>query len=318
MLIGALPARAVEQVPKPPRITGLSHIALFVHDVERSRAFYKDFLGFAEPYSLTNQDGSLKLTWIKINDRQSIELFPEKEAGSDRLYHIALETDDAEAMRVYLKSKGVVVPDKVPVGKIGNFNYFVTDPDDHKVEIVQYAPNGWTAREKGKFMPATRISTRMAHVGILVGDLEASLSFYRDILGGSETWRGSKDSKQLSWVNVRVPDGVDYVEFMLYAELPAPNQRGKEHHLSLEVADMEKAHATLASRAAAIHYAPPLEIRTGVNRKRQLNLWDPDGTRVELMEPRTIDGTPSVASTSPPPTHAPARQAGNNSKGNGL
>jgi len=87
--------------PSRPRVTGLSHVALFAHDMEQSRHFYKDFLGFAEPYSLTNFDGSLALTFIKINDRQVIELFPEKEADSDRLNHIAVETDDAEAMALY-------------------------------------------------------------------------------------------------------------------------------------------------------------------------------------------------------------------------
>src|SRR5881296_3606478 len=85
---------AADNAPRP-RIIGISHIALYVHDIEKSRAFYKDFLGFAEPYSLPNPDGSLHLTWIKINDHQTVELFPEKESGSDRLYHIALETDDA-------------------------------------------------------------------------------------------------------------------------------------------------------------------------------------------------------------------------------
>src|ERR1700733_7240826 len=99
--------------PQRPHITGLSHIALYVHDMDKARAFYKDFLGFAEPYSLTNADGTIHLTWIKINDRQSIELFPEKETNSDRLYHIALETDDADGMRGYLASRGVKVPDKV-------------------------------------------------------------------------------------------------------------------------------------------------------------------------------------------------------------
>jgi lactoylglutathione lyase len=44
-----------------------------------------------------------------------------------------------------------------------------------------------------------------------------------------------------------------------------------------------------------------LEVQTGVNRKRQLNVYDPDGTRVELMEPKTIDGQPAPASTAPPP-----------------
>src|SRR5437763_9541027 len=103
---------AGDQIQRP-HITGLSHIALFVHDIDQSRAFYKDFLGFAEPYSLPNPDGTLHLTWIKINDEQSIELFPEKEEGTDRLYHIALETDDATAMRDYLAANSVNVPDKV-------------------------------------------------------------------------------------------------------------------------------------------------------------------------------------------------------------
>ena len=158
---------------------------LYVHDIEKSRAFYKDFLGFDEPYSIHDPDGKLHLTWIKINDEQTIELFPEKEAGSDRLYHIALITD-AVAMREYLDAKGVQVPGKVPKGKIGNSNYFVKDPDGHFVEMVRYEPDGWTVVNKGKFMPDTRISTRMPHVGILVGDLDAAKRFYENVLGFKE------------------------------------------------------------------------------------------------------------------------------------
>jgi hypothetical protein len=30
-------------------------------------------------------------------------------------------------------------------------------------------------------------------------------------------------------------------------------------------------------------------------------LFDPDGTRVELMEPKTIDGKPAPSSALPPP-----------------
>lgn len=300
LLAVSLPILAAHAAQRPP-ITGVSHIALYAHDVNKSRAFYKDFLGFAEPFSLTNKDGSLRVTWIKINDRQSIELFPEKEAGSDRLNHVSLETSDAEAMRAYLASRGVKVPEKVGQGRIGNLNFNITDPDGHTVEIVQYAPDSWTVREKGKFMPEGRISTHMTHVGILVGELEPTLKFYRDILDGRETWRGGRDAKQLSWVNVKLPDTDDYVEFMLYAELPTPDKRGKQHHLCLVVPDIEKTKAILDQRAAHAGYTRPMEIATGINRKRQLNLWDPDGTRVELMEPRTVDGLPAPASTAPPP-----------------
>jgi len=300
LLFAPLPLQAAGQSQRPP-ITGVSHIALFVHDVEKSRVFYKDFLGFGEPFSLTNKDGSLHLTWIKINDRQTIELFPEKEAGSDRLNHIALETGDAEALRAWLASQMVKVPEKVDKGRIRNLNFNVADPDGHTVEIVQYAPDGWTMREKGNFQPETRISQRLMHVGVLVGDLEPALRFYRDILGGKETWRGGGNPRQLSWVNVKVPDGEDYVEFMLYSELPAPDKRGRQHHLCLEVADVDKAKAVLEQRAERSNYKRPLEIATGINRKRQLNLWDPDGTRVELMEPRTVDGVPAPSSTASPP-----------------
>jgi lactoylglutathione lyase len=284
-----------------PRITGLSHIALYARDIDKSRAFYKNFLGFDEPYSIHDPDGKLHLTWIKINDEQTIELFPEKQSGTDRLYHIAVITD-AVAMRDYLAAKGVSVPEKVPKGKIGNSNYFVKDPDGHFLEMVRYEPDGWTALNKGKFMPDTRISTHMPHVGILVGDLDAAKRFYGDVLGFKEIWRGAKSPEQLNWVHAQVPDGTDFIEFMLYSELPAEDKRGRFHHLCLEVPDLDKAKATLEQRAAGVGYGRPLEIQTGINRKRQLNVYDPDGTRVELMEPRTVDGTaPAPPSTAPAP-----------------
>ena len=44
-----------------------------------------------------------------------------------------------------------------------------------------------------------------------------------------------------------------------------------------------------------------IEVKVGRNRKRQANLFDPDGTRVELMEPNTIDGKPTPSSSLPPP-----------------
>jgi lactoylglutathione lyase len=42
-----------------------------------------------------------------------------------------------------------------------------------------------------------------------------------------------------------------------------------------------------------------------VNQKQQVNIFDPDGTRAELMEPRTVTGKPTPASTAPPPVPVP-------------
>jgi lactoylglutathione lyase len=281
-----------------PRITGVAHIAIFTSDIAKAREFYGGLLGYQEPFLLNNAAGKLDLTFVKINERQYIEIFPEKEAGTDRLNHISVETDDAEGMRAYLASRGVAVPAKVNRVRIGNLAFNVKDPDGHTVEFVQYTPDGWTARERGKFVGDARISDRMAHLGILVGKLDDAKKFYGDILGFTETWRGTRDPKQLSWVNMKVPDGDDYIEFMLYKDMPAPTQRGSQHHLCLFVPDIEKSLAILKERPG---YTRPLEIRTGVNRKRQLNLFDHDGTRVELMEPHTIDGKPAPSSDAPPP-----------------
>lgn len=304
LLAAALVARADE--PKRPRITGISHAAFYVSDMAKARAFYENFLGFASPFSIPRKNGG-ELVWIKINDHQTIELFPGAEVAPEahRLYHIAFEVDDAEAMRVYLQSKGVKVPEKTAVGKIGNKNYFITDPNGNTVEIVEYLPDGWTKREAGKFMPDTRVSTHMPHVGVMVGQLDASLKFYGEILGFKETWRGSKSGKTLNWVNLQVPDGTDYVEFMLYDKYPALDRVHTLEHICLEVADVTQTAALLKGRVLPAGSKAPTPIATGVNGKRQINYYDPDGTRVEVMEPKTFDGKPVPPSAAPPPVSQP-------------
>jgi len=132
---------------KRPHVLGVAHMALFVSDLQKSRAFYKDFLGFDEPYVLKREDGSDRIAFIKINEYQYLELFAESPRQDGRLNHISFLTDWAEGMRVYLASRGVKVPDRVGKGRIGNLNFNIVDPDGHTVEIVQYQPDSWTTRE---------------------------------------------------------------------------------------------------------------------------------------------------------------------------
>jgi lactoylglutathione lyase len=301
----ALFAQNVER----PKVLGVAHIAVYVKDLAKARQFYEDFLGYGEPFTLPNKEKTgTRIVFAKINDYQYFEIFNEKDRGEGQLNHISFYTDDADRMYAYLKSKGVaIMSDKGSVGKgqTGNKNFNVQDPDGHIVEIVEYQPDSWTAREKGKFMPVTRISDRIMHVGVLVGDLEKSQAFYDGILAFQEFWRGSSSPRMLSWVNVKPAEGDSYLEMMLYNKIPEPDARGTKNHVSLTVPDAEKALAELKKRAAKGLYTPPegkpMEIQVGVNRKRQINLYDPDGTRVELMEANTIDGKPAPNSTAPVP-----------------
>lgn len=288
--------------PKRPRISGVAHMAIYVSDIEKTRGFYRDLLGFQEPYDLKNADGSLSMTFFKVNEDQYIEVSPGLKPEQDRLNHIAFATEDAAGLRTFLAARGVQVPASANKVRIGNTSFNVKDPEGHTLEFTQYEPGGWTRRESGKFLSDKRISTRIMHVGILVGDATQTTKFYGDVLGLKEFWRGnSANSQFVSWINMRLPDSQDYIEYMLYSDLPAPTQRGSQHHICLEVPDIEKALARLEANPSRKTYTRPMEIRTGINRRRQLNLFDPDGTRIELMESRTVNGQPPPASTLPLP-----------------
>jgi len=154
-LVGSIAGDEVRR----PRILGLSHMALFVSDLKKARAFYEDFLGYQEPYVLKREDGTDRIVFIKINDNQYIELFAENPKQDGHLNHIAFFTDSAQGLREYLASHGIKVPDKVTKGRIGNSNFNIVDPDGHTVEMVQYEPDSWTRRGKGNSCP-TRASRR--------------------------------------------------------------------------------------------------------------------------------------------------------------
>lgn len=285
-----------------PPIRGVAHMALGVSDLDKARGFYRDFLGFDEAHHSRDRDGKAQIAFMKVNENQYIELRDGLQTGRDRLNRIAFYTDDAAVMREYLKGRSIAVPDAVSSVRSGDRSFTITDPEGHRVEITEYAQQGWPRREAGKHVSDRRISKRIMHVGIIIGDVPAAMKFYADVLGLKEFWRGQgRNSETVSWINMRLPDGEDYVEFMLYAEKPAEDRRGSQHHICLEVDDIEAAKARLEANPYRKTYSRELQINTGVNRRRQLNIFDPDGTRIELMEPRTVDGVPPRSTTAPLP-----------------
>jgi len=269
-----------------PAIVGVAHIGLKTDDMAAARKFYTGILGFQEPFSLDKANGTgLLLTYFKVNDHQYIEVFPElTEPRMDRLSHISFETTDAEQMRAYLAGKGIKVPDKLEPRQDGNRGFDVTDPDGHDVEFVEYRPDSLHSRNFGKFLPDTRISQRIIHVGVVVKDREAADRFYRDVLGFKLQWHGGMKDQDTDWVAMRVPDGTDWLEYMLNARNPDPHQLGVMHHLSLGVPSINAGYELAVKRG----YATPEKPKIGRDGKWQYNMYDPNFTRVELMEPKPV------------------------------
>jgi catechol 2,3-dioxygenase-like lactoylglutathione lyase family enzyme len=254
-----------------PPIVGVAHVALKTNDLAAARQFYSHDLGFAE----------MSLGIFKVNDHQQIELYAGlKEDAEDRLINVAFETTNAIQLAGYLKSRGVGVPDyTLALDRDGNLPLEVNDPEGRTVRFIQY-----------KSHPATRapghgISTRIIHAGFIVQDRAAEDRFYKDILGFTEMWHGGKTDTDISWVDMRVPDGDDWLEYMLNVHNPTPKTRGVMNHLALGVPNMEAAYKNLTDRGVNLTEKPKI----GRDGKWQLNLYDPNLTRVELMEPKPVE-----------------------------
>ena len=69
-----------------PAVTGLSHAAIRVRDIEESFRFYTGVLGLKEAFRMVREDGSLGTVYLFLAPGQYLELF----AGSCPLTRIFL------------------------------------------------------------------------------------------------------------------------------------------------------------------------------------------------------------------------------------
>ena len=282
LLIAAVAGVLVSaQAPRPPdrpAITGIHHVALKTSDAAAARRFYADVLGLA---SVGPPDRNRAIYAVGAGQRLHIE--SGLAAGDDeRLSHVAFKTPDVPALSAYLSGRGLKVQasDSCHEGSIS-----VTDPDGH---VIEFAPARWPPQAATAPPRSTALSTRLLHAGLTIRDEEKAHAFYRDVLGFSEIWRGGRKEGVTQWVNMRVPDGTDYLEYMLAATAPDRRQRGVLHHVCLVVPDIQNAWEETARRTPETRRGALSRPNVGVNGRWQLNLYDPDGTRVELMEPFTI------------------------------
>jgi lactoylglutathione lyase len=284
--------------PARPVIAGVAHATIQVSDLVKARQFYGGLLGYTE---LPSADRA-HIAVFAVNDRQRLIVRDGLPADRDeRFVNLAFEVGDAAAMRAWLVARGMQAGQPAPDAMAGGRRIDVADPDAHAVQFVELdrstaarpAPSRVEgpapSRVEGTAPVDARLSKRILHAGLTVKDSAAADRFYKDTLGFSETWRGGRPEGVINWINMRVPDGTDYLEYMLYPTTPPTRrQLGSAHHVALLVTDIQHALETVRARTAPDdpnHRANP---NIGTNNRWQLNLFDPDGTRVELMEPWTV------------------------------
>lgn len=288
-LLGCLVALLATSLPAADAlpISGIGHAAYLVSDLAKADAFYRDTLGFPRAFELKNDAGEINLVYYKVNDNQFLEIFPTLKPGRDeRFSHVCLATTDIDQLHAMLRARGLNPP-AIADGRDGSRRFVIQDPEGTRLEFQQYVPGSAQLKARTVATPR-RISARLRHVGIKIRDEAAAMKFYRDTLGFVETWRGGPQNGPVRWINLRMPgESGDYLELMLYDAPPNRAQLGSMHHICLEVDEIQKPWEELKRRGV-----PDIERhrpRIGRNQKWLLNLFDADGTRTELMEPRTVN-----------------------------
>lgn len=141
-------------------IGGITHCSFYCNDYEKMLHFYRNILELPAIFTLRNEDGTPWLTYLKVAERQFIELFndhyePSAKWGEYSFSHMSLLVADIfEAVRT-LEAKGVLITKgpraegkflRVPYicdnepGACGSMTAWIQDPEGNEIELMQYTP----------------------------------------------------------------------------------------------------------------------------------------------------------------------------------
>lgn len=265
-----------------PKITGISHLAVYTSDPKATEHFYVDVIGAVRQPDPENAKG----VRYAINATQFVEVLPlPASAGIVRMDHAGWNTDNAEEMRKYLAGKGWQTPAKVISLSDGSKTFRVKDPEGNIVEFVQPAVHSSAPAEPHI------VGHHVIHVGFLVHSREAEDKFYKDLLGFRPYWFGGMKDDKVDWISQQTPDSHDWLEYMMTSGpsgsgIPANMSQqtlGVLDHLSIGVVSVPEEYKALVSenRLAGAHVDK--EPKVGKDGKYQFNMYDPDGIRLELM-----------------------------------
>jgi catechol 2,3-dioxygenase-like lactoylglutathione lyase family enzyme len=270
-------ASSREKPPERPRILGIDHVTVYVSDVEKSRHFYSEALGLTshcpqyagpEPcYLVAPSDQRVLLKREPVQSKNS----PLK----NWLAEVAFDTDDLMGMRRYLLAHGLL-PGIIRRDSDGSRSFRVRDPEGNPIAFVQRVP-----AKLGSGPASKQISTHLIHAGFVVKDLAAENRFYVDLLGFRLYWYGGFKDDGVDWYELQVPDGPDWIEYMLNIPANADQKElGVQNHFSFGVKNVHDAATQLRFNGLQTFDGPEV----GRDGKDSLDAYDPDGTRVEVME----------------------------------
>ena len=139
--------------------------------------------------------------------------------------------------------------------------------------------------------------TTVRHTGIVVSEMDASLRFYRDLLG-MEVWADFKDDSDyvrsvtgvpganIWMIKLKAPDGgsVELLKYLSHPQDVPPPRRNCDvgcNHVALQVDDIDAVYKKLLAENIQFNAPPTLSSDGGA---KMTFCRDPEGVLVELVE----------------------------------
>ncbi len=198
--------------PLPDLVDGVGAIGITVSDMDRAVDFYARVLMF-EKLSDTEVAGEsfehlegvfgLRMRVVRMRlGEESIELteylapkgrpIPVDSRSNDRWFqHIAIIVSDMDRAYAWLRQNKVEYastgPQRLPEWNkkaAGISAFYFKDPDEHPVEVLQFPPDkGADKWHRPQTNSEAKLFLGIDHTAIVVSDTDASVRFYRDLLG---------------------------------------------------------------------------------------------------------------------------------------
>jgi catechol 2,3-dioxygenase-like lactoylglutathione lyase family enzyme len=236
-------------------LNGVAHVAFRVVDVPKSREFYRT-LGWEQAFEF-NDDKGTTTSYLKVNDRQFIELYrrntPTEALG---LMHICFEGGDLAATVAAYRKAGLTVGEPRKA-RAGNLLFGIRDAEGNFYEYTQYLPGSLHMNETGKHVLETRLSDHMIRVSQSVKGLTLVTAFFTRKLGFTDLGNGRVGAPGTSGEQVQLePAAADWKPGVVF-----------------QVADVKRTAEELAKRGVAV------QTTRGVVLVR-----DPDGAFLTFVE----------------------------------
>lgn len=267
LLVCILTVPLLAKEPKRPQVTGIAGVRIYTSNPAESHKFYSERL------QLPKGDCGSDCSRYVVGKGQFVEVL-NANGRNNEMAAVLFRTSNAEHMRKFLVARSIRVPGELTINADGSREFEVTDPEGHRIVFYQF---GKVATHNGG------ISHRLIHIGFVVKDRSLLDSFYKEVLGFRPYWYGGWTAEHPIWVSSQVPDGTDWIEYMLNIPADASHRDlGVQNHFSLGIDDIKAAAAGLAKTGWQSNDREHSQM--GRDGKYQLNVYDPDDVRVEFME----------------------------------